>query len=69
MEILLSVSKCSDGKMEVIKEEVQCYKGIHFILIIIAFIVSIIQLILIICFIKQRMDSNCDNVIRKFLVI
>ena len=66
MEILLSVSKCSDGKMEVIKEKVQCYKGIHFILIIIAFIVSIIQLILILLnsfFNFNVFNSNEDTII------
>ena len=47
MEILLSVLKCNDGKMEIVKDEVLCYKGTHFILIIISIIVSLIQLVLI----------------------
>ena len=48
MEILLSVLKCKEGKMEIVKDDnIQCYKGTHFILIIISIVVSLIQLILI----------------------
>ena len=47
MEILLSVNKCENGKMEIVKEEVLCYKGTHFILIIISIIISIMQLVMI----------------------
>ena len=48
MEILLSVLKCKEGNMEIVKEDnIQCYKGTHFILIIISIIVSLIQLVLI----------------------
>ena len=66
MEILLSASKCSDGKMELIKDEVLCYKGTHFILIIISFIVAIIQLILILLnsfFNFNVFNSNEDTII------
>ena len=66
MEILLSVSKCSDGKMDIIKDEVLCYKGTHFILIIIAFIVAIIQLVLILLnsfFNFNVFNSNEDTII------
>ena len=66
MEILLSVNKCEDGKMEIVKEEVLCYKGTHFILIIISIIVSIIQLILILLnsfFNFNVFDSSEDTVI------
>ena len=49
MELLLSVNKCENGKMEIItKNDVNCYKGPHFILLFISVIISILQFILII---------------------
>ena len=49
MELLLSVNKCENGKIEIItKKDIYCYKGTHFILIIISVIISILQFILII---------------------
>ena len=49
MELLLSVNKCENGKIEIIeKNDIYCYKGAHFILIFISFVISILQLILII---------------------
>jgi len=48
MELLLSVNKCENGKIEIItKNDVYCYKGTHFILAFISVIISILQLILI----------------------
>ena len=49
MELLLSVNKCENGKIEIItKNDIFCYKGTHFILLIISIIISILQFILII---------------------
>ena len=50
MELLLSVNKCENGKMEIIttKNDVYCYSGPHFILLFISVIISILQFILII---------------------
>ena len=46
MELLLSVNKCENGKIEIIeKNDIYCYKGAHFILIFISFVISILQLI------------------------
>ena len=48
MELLLSVNKCENGKIEIItKTNVYCYKGTHFILLFISIVISIIQFILI----------------------
>ena len=49
MELLLSVNKCENGKIEIItRNDVYCFKGTHFILAFISVVISIIQLILII---------------------
>ena len=49
MELLLSVNKCENGKIEIItKNDIYCYKGTHFILAFISVIISILQFILII---------------------
>ena len=49
MELLLSVNKCENGKIEIItKDDIYCYKGTHFILLFISVIISILQFILII---------------------
>ena len=66
MEILLSVNKCEDGKLAIIKEEILCYKGTHFILIIISIVVSILQLLLILLnsfFNFNVFNSNEDTII------
>ena len=49
MELLLSVNKCENGKIEIItKNDIYCYKGTHFILLFISVVISILQFILII---------------------
>ena len=49
MELFLSVNKCENGKIEIIeKNDINSNKGAHFILIFISFVISILQLILII---------------------
>ena len=66
MEILLSVNKCEDGKLAIIKEEILCYKGTHFIFIIISIVVSILQLLLILLnsfFNFNVFNSNEDTII------
>ena len=66
MEILLSVNKCEDGKLAIIKEEILCYKGTHFILVIISIVVSILQLLLILLnsfFNFNVFNSNEDTII------
>ncbi len=50
IELLFAVNKCnSDGMIEIIKgNNVKCFEGVHFILLVISIIVTLLQLIMII---------------------
>ena len=47
-EVMLLMLKCKDGKVDIVKESVECFKGMHFLYVVLAVVMMILFLCLII---------------------
>ena len=47
-EVMLLMLKCKDGKVDIVKESVECFKGMHFLYVVLAAVMMILFLCLII---------------------